>query len=185
MTAKSTFLADLRTHIATHQRDVQQIFRPLDDDMLTWRPGPKAWSILLCFDHLNQTHLYYQAKIARALAAPIVAEPERDEYRASFWGGVYMAFALNPRFSFPTPDVLAPSATPTRAALDDYLRKQDELLATLDQVATVDLMRTSIPIEKSVRFNLGDCLKILVYHDGLHIRQAHGVLSQQKAAATV
>jgi hypothetical protein len=57
-----------------------------------------------------------------------------------------------------------------------YLRRQDALCAILDQVGPVDLSRTSVPLEKGIRFNLGDCLKILVYHDGLHIDQARRVL---------
>lgn len=114
----------------------------------------------------------------RALAAPVSVEEDADRYRPSFWGAIYMFFALNPRWSFPTPDVLMPSAAPDRSALGHYLGKQQALLTLLDSLRDVDLRRTRIPIEKSVQFNLGDCLKILVYHDSLHIAQAHTVLSQ-------
>jgi hypothetical protein len=183
MPTKAVLLADVRTRIAAHQRDLRTVFAPLADTALCWRPDAKEWSILHCFDHLNHTHVYYRAKIDRAMAAPVGVKG-RDEYRASFWGGVYMFFALNPRFSFPTPDAIAPADVPARTALDVYLQKQDDLLATLDQLAGVDLIQTRIPIEKSVQFNLGDCLKILVYHDALHIRQAQGVLARQRATAT-
>lgn len=40
----------------------------------------------------------------------------------------------------------------------------------------IDLCRTQVPIALGVRFNLGDCLKILVYHDALHLSQALHVL---------
>jgi hypothetical protein len=39
-----------------------------------------------------------------------------------------------------------------------------------------DLHGTAIPIAKGVQFNLGDVLKILVYHDELHIGQANTAL---------
>ncbi len=178
VTAKSIFFADLRSMIHAHQADVTTIFQPLDDAILSWRPNAKEWSILICFDHLNQTHAYYNAKLARAMAAPARVADDTDSYRASIWGRIYMFFALNPRWSFPTPAQLAPNSTPTRTVLDDYLGNQQALLDLLKQLATVDLTQTRIPIERNVSFNLGDCLKVLVYHDALHIRQAHNVLAQ-------
>lgn len=178
LTSKTLFFSDLRSTIQTHQNDVTHVFQRLDDSALKWQPKPTEWSILLCFDHLNQTYVYYEAKIRRALLEPVTVEGEVDRYRPSFWGAIYMFFALNPRWSFPTPDALLPNAAPERATLDDYLGRQQALLDLFGTLHDVDLCRTRIPIEKNVQFNLGDCLKILVYHDSLHIAQAHGVLSQ-------
>ena len=62
--------------------------------------------------------------------------------------------------------------------LNQYLAYQETLLQHLDEAAAVDLVKTMVPIEKFVRFNLGDCLKILVYHDELHIGQAQRVYAQ-------
>lgn len=88
-----------------------------------------------------------------------------------------MYFALNPRYSFPTAEAITPEPTASREVLAVYLTKQTSLLEILDQVDHVDLSKTPIPIEKGVKFNLGDCLKVLVYHDALHIGQARGVLA--------
>ena len=178
VTTKAIVLADLRSMIHAHQADVDSVFQPLDDATLAWRPNPKEWSILICFDHLNQTHAYYHAKMARALAAPVQVAGDTDAYRASFWGRIYMFFALNPRWSFPTPDALMPNTAPQRTVLADYLTRQQAMLDLFKTLDTVDLTRTRIPIEKNVSFNLGDCLKILVHHDSLHIHQAHNVLAQ-------
>ena len=184
MTTKQAFFADLRARIAQHQAAVDTAFVPLSDAQLAWQPAANEWSVLQCLDHLNQTHRYYQAKIGRALTDPVPVTGD-DSYRPSGWGGVYMAFALNPRFSFPVPDAIAPGALAglTRETLTRYLAAQDDLLRTLDACAGVDLRATRIPIEKSVRFNLGDCLRILVYHDALHMRQARGVLAAARFPA--
>jgi hypothetical protein len=45
----------------------------------------------------------------------------------------------------------------------------------LELVRPVNL-RTKVPIATAVNFNIGDCLKILAYHDELHIGQAKRVL---------
>lgn len=173
--SKALFLDDLRVRSVAHAQQVAAAFMPLSQAQLVWRPSPKEWSILHCLDHLNQTHLYYQSKLARVLTHPVAAPERDDDYAPSWWGRIYMAFAFNPRLSFPTPDVVAPQATPPVDAAAVYLARQVELRARLDAVAQVDLRRTRVPIEKGVSFNVGDCLRILVYHDALHLGQAAAV----------
>ncbi|MCB0105912.1 MAG: DinB family protein, partial [Caldilineaceae bacterium] len=178
---KEAFLADLHQRIAEHCETVVERFAPLADEQLQWQPAAKGkieWSILQCFEHLNLTHQYYNAKIDRALSVlSPVATPD-DFYKASFWGSIYMYFALNPKYTFPSPAPITPTAQPDRRVIHAYLACQEALLQRLEEIAHIDLNATLIPIEKFVRFNLGDCLKILVYHDELHIGQAQGITSQ-------
>lgn len=177
---KRIFLADLHQQIATNCETVVNTFSPLSDQELGWQPasgGKVEWSILQCFDHLNLTHDYYMEKLRdRLVNAP--RAPKDDFYKASFWGGIYLYFSLNPKFSFPSPEPITPVAQPQRQVLSQYLAHQETLLQWLEDVASSDLVKTMVPIEKFVRFNLGDCLKILVYHDALHIGQAQRVYAQ-------
>lgn len=179
---RDAFFAELRTEIASHCEIVSEHFQPLADDALTWQPsnkkGQPEWSILQCFEHLNLTHDYYMAKIAGILASAPQAHPVDDHYKASFWGGIYMYFALNPKYTFPSPEPVTPNAQPNRQVLAAYLARQEELLQCFAAVTEIDLRKTMVPIEKFVRFNLGDCLKILVYHDQLHIGQAQRVYDE-------
>lgn len=182
MTPKHNFLTDLRTRIHEHADQVQSVFLELDDTQLSWRPQFGEWNVLQCFDHLNLTHDYYAPKIAGGMAQHRPANPAADTYAPSFWGRIYMHFSFNPKYSFPT----APEITPATDSLDRdvlhrYLGRQEALLGILDAVAPIDLRGTAIPIEKFVRFNLGDCLKILVYHDRLHMGQAERVLQKLQA----
>ena len=173
---KQDFLFDLRNKIKEHCETVTAVYRPLTLEQLTTQPDPKEWSILQCFDHLNLTHDYYEPKIQAGLANPTPKDPTDDAYKPSFWGRIYMHFAFNPKYSFSVADEMAPQTAVSRDALAIYLNKQDHLLQTLTQVADVHLAKTKIPISTGVNFNLGDCLKILVYHDSLHFLQAKGIL---------
>lgn len=173
---KPEFLVDLQARIDRHRHLVTGTFQPLDDATLAWQPNPREWNILQCFEHNVQTHDYYTPKITRALQSPARSSGAGDSVQPSFWGRIYMHFAFNPRYSFPTAAVITPSKGLERTILDTYLRRQDALSAILDQVGPIDLSRTPVPLEKGIRFNLGDCLKILVYHDGLHVDQAQRVL---------
>jgi hypothetical protein len=170
---KSDLFADLVSRIQQHEAQTRRDFQPLTAAQLAWSPQPKEWSILQCIDHLNQTHEYYRARIAAA--TPIAASPEADDYKPSFWANIYMRFAFNPRFSFPAPPYTAPPAAPDAATLTTYLDKQRQLLQLLEDAESLDLRRTRIPVKRGLSFNLGDCLKVLVYHDALHMGQAEGV----------
>lgn len=178
---KDEFITDLRTWIERHCQQVTAVFQPLNLEQLRWKPAPKEWNILQCFEHLNLTHVYYMPKIERALQSPNRAPETINQYKASFWGGVYMAFSFNPRFSFPAPNSIRPTAEAATAVdpqeLALYLTKQEALQKTLSQLNDVNLSQTPIRIENKVNFNLGDCLKILVYHDELHFNQARRIVA--------
>ena len=177
---KGLFLEDLRAKIQANGEAVA-LFQPLTLAQLQWQPDPKEWNILQCFDHLNLTHDYYTPKIEAALAAP---QPVlmRDVYQPSFWGRIYMYFSFNPKYSFPAAAEIAPdTAVPLDATtFSHYLSRQELFLDFLERVAEVDLKHTRIPIARGVNFNLGDCLKILAYHDALHIGQAQRVLASAR-----
>ena len=185
MTPKPDFLADLRSRIHAHAEQVTSVFLELDDAQLAQQPKPGEWNVLQCFDHLNLTHDYYAPKVAGGMAQHRSTNPADDSYAPSFWGRIYMHFSFNPKYSFPTAPAITPAADSLgRDVLAVYLTKQEKLLDTLDAAESFDLRQANIPIEKFVRFNLGDCLKILVYHDRLHIGQAERVLQalQEKSA---
>jgi hypothetical protein len=175
---KSAFLDDLREKIQAHGEVVTAVFQPLTLAQLQWQPDPKEWNILQCFDHLNLTHDYYTPKIEAALASPQPAR-EQDVYQPSFWGRIYMYFSFNPKYSFPAAAEIAPNtAVPLDAStFAHYLSRQELFLDFLDRVNAADLSKTRIPIARGIQFNLGDCLKILAYHDELHIGQAQRVLA--------
>ncbi len=176
---KQEFLNDLRTRIRAHVERVETIYAELEPAQLLWQPSAKEWSVLHCFDHMALTFDYYRPRIDNALQSPAPLLGNPDVYAPSRWGRIYMYFSINPRYSFPTAAAITPVAQPDRTVFDRYLGAQAALLDDLERVGAVDLARTRIPIEKGVRFNLGDVFKFLVYHDEVHFLQAQGVLAQQ------
>ena len=174
---KLDFLSSLENYIQNHNKLVAEVFQPLNSEQLNWRSGQKEWNIAQCFDHLNLTHEYYAPKIEVALTNPNSVDPQQDLYKPSFWGRIYMYFAFNPKLSFPTAQEITPQSEFDHSVLATYLVKQAQLSEILNQVDKIDLSRTPVPLEKGIKFNLGDCLKVLVYHDDLHIEQAKGILA--------
>jgi len=180
--AKYHFFTQLRTEIQQHIISVKHLFQPLTLDHRAWRPTQRVWSIEQCFEHLNLTHDYYRPKIDQTLAHAEHLLPASDTYTPSCWARIYMYFAFNPRYSFPTAAALTPPVVVNEAVLTQYLVRQTALFDILDQATPIDLCTTPVRIKPGIRFNLGDCLKILVYHDALHIGQARGILTQLQSA---
>lgn len=172
---KSDFLNEIQIQFEKNSQSTITEFQSLADEILEWHPKPQEWNILACYDHLNLTHDYYGPKIEAALKKPVQANPQKDVYQPSFWGRIYMFFAFNPRYSFPTAAEITPGTALNRHVFTEYLSRQEVLFDTLQQIQVVDLQHTPIPIQGPVNFNLGDCLRILVYHDELHIGQARKV----------
>lgn len=175
---KDDFVADLRAKIAAHCETVTAVFQALTLAQLQWRPNEKEWNILQCFNHLNLTHDYYTPKIETALTHPKPAQTP-DHYQPSFFGRMYMHFSFNPKYSFPAPAEMVPDTAVDPTVFTHYLARQEAFMDFLERVSTVNL-RTKVPIATAVNFNIGDCLKILAYHDELHIGQAQRVLHDQQ-----
>ena len=177
---KADFVADLRQKVNENCETVTAVFQPLTLDQLQWQPDAKEWNILQCFEHLNLTHDYYTPKIETAIANPKPLQTP-DEYKPAFFGRLYMHFAFNPKYSFSTAAEMVPDTAVDPTVFTTYLAKQEALLDFLEQVAHVNL-KTKVPISTAVNFHLGDCLKILPYHDALHIDQAQRVLAALSAS---
>lgn len=178
---KGKFLSDLRVQAQYNRAAAHGCFKPLDPGALTWRPKPRTWNILQCFDHLNATHDYYQPRIAEAMANPVAPAHTEDQYAPSLWGRIYMFFALKPWLSFPTAAVIAPAPILGPEVLDRFIANCGALASLLKEATTLDVSAMRVRIDKGVAFNLGDCLKVLVHHDGLHINQAKRVLAAWQA----
>lgn len=184
---QQVFLADLLARAHEHQTWVHTRYIPLSGAQLGWSPRPGEWSILQCIEHLNQTHDYYNQRIDKAAAAsrsqtsvPGSATTKRT-YKPSFWAKIYMAVAFNPRFSFPAPPQTRPTPQPDPEVVDIFLANQDKLCERIALAEEIDLATLRIFLKPGIAFNLGDCLKTLVYHDRLHLDQAQRVLQAQSS----
>lgn len=175
--SQKRLMRELAAQIERNGQAAALEFQPLDEAALNWRPKAGEWSVLECFEHLNLTHEYYRPRIEAALDAPALLQTGNPDYQPSFWGRIYTYFAFNPRYSFPTAPEITPGSELSRAVLGHYLARLETALDYLERAREVDLRRTMVPIAGPVRFNLGDCLRVLAYHDELHIRQARRVLA--------
>ncbi|MEM9928960.1 MAG: DinB family protein [Bacteroidota bacterium] len=173
----------------THQNlEAGQHFLALDDATLHLRPRPNAWNVLECLAHLNHYGDYYLPEIRRRIQTTKYDRPQ-DTFTSSRLGN-YFAAGMKPSnkmrkiSTFKSADPVNFEPTPTRDAIREFIRQQEEMLELLKLAAQVDLTRTKtgISITNLIKLRLGDTLRVVVYHNWRHVEQAFAAAGQEVPA---
>ena len=158
-----------------------------DDAAFAWRPKDgRAWSAGHCIDHLNQMHRVYFGEIRHALSRAERAPAPVTEPIRSTWIGRRFAASMEPgQVKMKSPPHVIPHVKFERAAVwDEFFRGLDELEATLNDAANIDLNRPTFPSPffKLSRVRVGTGFRVLLAHLRRHLYQAEQALSQAEAA---
>lgn len=155
-----------------------EAFVALDDGTLNLRQRPDAWNTLDCLAHLNHYGDYYLPEIRRQI--------EGTKYRidtetfTSSWMGNYFASGMKPSpktkkiKTFKNADPPNFTQRADRSAITEFIRQQKEMLELLQMAAKVDLSKTKTgtSITNLIKLRLGDTLRVVVYHNWRHVKQA-------------
>lgn len=159
------------------EEKVQTKFLPLSNELLNRKPGPQSWSAAECFEHLLHTNeLYFpifQSVLDNMKNETLNSE---TEFKHTFIGKIIIK-SVDPEQSkkYKSPKVFRITASEVR---DDvcrqFLKQHEWLLAVIKKFEGADFTKIKIvsPASMFVRYNLGDCLLIIAYHNKRHILQA-------------
>lgn len=173
----------LRVHkeIEAIKRDAAELVRAVTDESLAWRPAPDKWSIADCLAHLNITNRDYYIKAIRhtigdARARGVVGAPP---YRHGFFGNLFVRMIEPPaRFRVPAPRTLVPPADSNpREIVAEFMSSQIELQRLLHDADGIDLGQAKVvsPVNKRLKFTLGQSFRMLAAHERRHLWQARNV----------
>ena len=173
-------MADLKAR--THQ-NIEELasFSDLSSAELNHRNAPQSWSILECLAHLNLYGDFYLPEIDNCIKH---AQASDNEDFKSGWLGNYFALSmlpgengkLNKMKTFKSMNPIHKSLSTD--VLVTFKNQQQELLRLLDLAGQVDLskVKTSISISRWIKLKLGDTLRVVIYHNQRHMKQASNVL---------
>lgn len=158
-----------------------ELVHALTDEALAWRPAPDKWSIADCFAHLNVVNRDYYIKTMRdtitdARVRNVVgAEP----YRHGLFGNIFLRMIEPPvRFRVPAPRAFVPppDCVP-REVVAKFMASQNEIQLMLREADGIDLGRAKVvsPINKRLKFTLGQAFRLLAAHERRHLWQARKV----------
>lgn len=184
---RSELLNDLKARTTTIIEEVIS-FKSLSHKDLYQRKSPGSWSILECLEHLNLYGKFYLPEIDRRINE---SQLSKNEVFKTGWLGNYFALSmlpgengkLNKMKTFKSMNPL--HQTLTVSVIDRFLAQQQELLHLLERAMERDLaaVKTSISISRLIKLRLGDTLRVVVYHNQRHVRQANLVLGKRLLTA--
>lgn len=158
-----------------------EILKSKTDAALNHKPAVDSWSALECLEHLNLYGRFYLPEIAKQISE---APSQKETYFKSGWLGNYFANSLLPNGKLNKMKTFK-SMNPLNSKLDrtvinDFLNQQTQMLELLDKAQNVNLnkTKTAISISSWIKLKLGDTLRVVIYHNQRHIKQAEKVLNE-------
>lgn len=176
MRTTSKQLIDDLEILADRHLSIVQDFQKLDSVILNQKPDLLAWNALECIEHLNLYGNYYLKEIHEALEIRPISPAEKI-YKSG-WLGNYFAKEMWPdekSKKTKTFKKMDPSGSDLgMEVLKEFEQQQFLMQELLEKSRNVDLMKIKIPltISRWIRLRLGDILRIVIYHNERHIRQA-------------
>ena len=175
MTIQSAqLLKDLEKLIKQHILFAEKL-QQLPDEQLKQKATSKTWNALECIEHLNRYGNFYLPEIQKRIKG---SNSHGSEIFKSGWLGNYFAKSmwpsaqLNKMSTFKSMNPI--DSKVERNVLDIFIGQQQTMLKILQQCELVNLnkIKTNISITPLVKLRLGDTLRIVIYHNERHIRQA-------------
>lgn len=165
---------DLKSLLAGHRSYFHQL-REGELKALEQKPKPESWSALECLEHLCRYGDFYLTECQGVING---ARPTKASYFKSSWLGEYFAKSMWPAKELKKMNTfksMNPSYSETRpgvlAEFEQQLEAWDHFLAASRDYSWQQL-KTSISISKLIKLRLGDTLRVVLYHQERHLRQA-------------
>ena len=157
-----------------------EMLKAVNLDRLNAKASSDAWSVLECIEHLNLYGRFYIPELKKRIAkAP---SSDKELFKPGRLGN-YFAKAMLPGSKMKSIKTFA-SMNPngsklSKSTLDEFIQQQHDTLKLLVQARKVDLTKTktAISITNLIRIRLGDTLRVVVFHNLRHMKQAQRALN--------
>ncbi len=174
-------LNTLRTDVQSDIDYVKNI-AVLPLDKLNFKKEESTWSVLENLEHLNLYGDFYIPEMEKAIQDAQHTNPQ-DQFSSS-WLGEYFANAMLPQANgkikkmktFKSKD--PKSSNLTMNVVDRFLGQQNKLLRLIDDARKINMRKAKCgtTIATWIKVNLGDILRVVVYHDRRHVKQIETTL---------
>ncbi len=164
--------ADLTRAIGELVARTDRTARDVTPEELCWRPPAGGWSVAEVFEHLVLANESYLVRVRALTPTTTPTTAFAGHWRASLAGGLLVrSFASRRRF--PAPRRYRPGPAPRAHVLAAFTGTLHELARLMEAAVPLDWrrVRTTSPVARVIRLNLGDCFVIVVRHAERHFRQ--------------
>jgi hypothetical protein len=160
--------------------DAAALVAPLCDEQFSWKPGPDAWSIAECFEHMNATARVYLPAIDEGIADAIKHGAYADgPFHYNLIGRFFSRLMEPPvRLRMRTSIRMRPGPQrPKRETLAGFRAYQVQYIDRLRQANGIDLARSCVrsPLTSWIRIPLGSAFASMAAHERRHLWQARKI----------
>lgn len=168
---------------------VARDFSNLSPEQFNWREQADKWSIAECLMHLNYVSDYYFPATLKAIknAKAKKSKPQENFTRGCLGHRYASKFRLSldnqikSKIDSPVkydPRSISSSALDGKIVVSDFLERQQTLHLILQDSKSINIQKTRVyaAFFGFISIQLGDMLKILIYHIERHIVQAQRIL---------
>lgn len=166
----------LRLEFERISSEADRLVAPLTDEQFTWRPGPAAWSVAECLEHLNATARSYLPALDEGIDDAIRRGAYADGPFDYGWLGRFVTHLIEPppRFRVKAPRAVQPGpARPKRDTTAGFHAFQVQYMDRLRQANGIDLAHARVrsPVVAWIRIPLGSGFAAMAAHERRHLWQ--------------
>ena len=161
------------------ERDARTLVSGMTEELGSWRPAPRAWSVAECLDHLaTANRVYLEAMRLPAERALADGRIRRRPAVPGLIGGWFVRSLEPPAkrlLPMRAPRAIRPRVAPAlHDATHEFFAVHDRARSFLERFAGIDLagVRFPNPFIRGVRFSLATGLHVIEAHDRRHLWQA-------------
>jgi hypothetical protein len=176
--SQEDLLKELKAYTVDHLLKAEKM-QELDFSLLSRRPDEYSWSANDCTQHLNMYFDFYLPEIKKRLKnAP---KSQAKNFRAGLLGD-YFAKSMLPQDALNTMKTLKKTNPLNFSikgdAMAELIENLKEIQVILNSLHSYNLgrIKTSINISSLIKLKLGDTLRVVIYHNERHLRQAEKAL---------
>lgn len=179
--ALSPEIDDLRQQFERISDEAAALVAPLSDEQFHWKPGPDAWSVAGCLEHMNATARAYLPAIDEGIGDAIKQGVYAEGPFQYNWVGRLFARLMEPpaRIRMQTTEDKNPGPERgKRETLAGFRAYQVQYIDRLRQSNGIDLARARVrsPVSKWIRIPLGSAFAAMASHERRHLWQARRVM---------
>jgi hypothetical protein len=167
-------------NVSSEANKLAENFLNMSYNQINWRPADSHWSIGECLEHLIRTNAKYIPIYKKNLL------PDKRNYSINYMQsfiGKLILKTVKPDYKrkFKTPVSFNPIGSNIKETIvSDFVNQTNEIAELAEKINPIGMKeKITSPFSKLVKYNIGDSLLIIAYHNLRHLQQAERVMSNQ------
>lgn len=155
-------------------------FLNLSYNQINWRPSDSQWSIGECIEHLIRTNMKYIPVYEKNKLPD--GSNDKVIYKQTILGKLILK-TVKPDYKrkMETPSSFNPIGSEIKEKIvNDFINQNNEIIELAKKIDVSKLNeKITSPFSKLVKYNIGDSLLIVAYHNLRHLYQAKRVMENE------